>query len=127
MKAALFAVPPSDLFGAVFIVRNFIHYASDDRIVIVRCNSELFPLLIFLREFGIHTTAKITEHHYIALPHDSTLGRTTSSVTADTYADAFDTGVICSPISKRQIALEIVIRNKCITQIHKLNKRLPVN
>jgi hypothetical protein len=101
MKAALFAVPSSDLFGASLISQDLLHYICYHRIIIDGSNPKLFSILIFLWEFGIHTTAEITKYNYIALVHDPTLGSTTPTLTTDTYADDFDTRIIFSPITKR--------------------------
>ena len=77
--------------------------------------------------FWIDAAAKITEHDYVTLAHDSTLNITASNIAADTNGDTSDTRIIFPPIPKRQIALEQVIGNKCVFRSDNPGERLPVN
>jgi hypothetical protein len=115
------------LLDAGLVVRNFLHYICKNRVVIDSSNTKLSFVFSFPLMFWIDAAAKITEHDYVTLAHDPALRVTTSDSAADTNGDTSDTRIILPPRPERQIALEQVIRNKCVFRSDNPGERLPVN
>lgn len=115
------------LLGAGLIVRDLLHYVCHYRIIIDRSNPKLFSSFLFPHHGGINAATEITKHNYITFTHDSTLNITAPNSAADANADTSDTGIICPPISMRQIAFKQVVGNKRILHFDEFNQRSPVN